>query len=132
MAGLSLVGAGAATVRSPAAPPARGAKAPAARGSKPAAASAEVSSGPVPKKMQRAKVWSFEVENTFRLQEAGYRDVFELLALGQPEPEVWPTSQLIKKLRTKTSLGGGMSLLYFRERPECGPKDLNKVKLYSY
>ena len=39
--------------------------------------------GPVPKKMQRAKAWSFDVENTFRLQEAGYRDIHELRALVQ-------------------------------------------------
>jgi len=89
-------------------------------------------SGPKPKKMQRAKTWSHEVENVFRLQEAGYRDVHELLALGQPEPVMWPTSGYIKKLRTKTSLAGQLSLLYFRERPECQPRDVNKVKLYSY
>jgi len=29
-------------------------------------------SGPKPKKMQRAKTWSHEVENVFRLQEAGF------------------------------------------------------------
>jgi hypothetical protein len=88
--------------------------------------------GPVPKKMQRAKAWSFEVENIFRLQEAGYRDLLELQACGQPEPELWPSTRMIKKLRTKVSLGGGVVLLYYRERPECGPKDVPKVKLYSY
>ena len=88
--------------------------------------------GPVPKKMQRAKAWSFEIENIFRLQEAGYRDLLELQACGQPEPELWPSSRLIKKLRTKRSLGGGMVLVYYREKPECGPKDVPKVKLYSY
>ncbi len=51
-----------------------------------------------------------------RLQEAGYRDLLELQALGQPEPEVWPSSRLIKKLRTKLSLSGGLVLLYYRER----------------
>ena len=88
--------------------------------------------GPVPKKMQRAKAWSFEIENIFRLQEAGYRDLLELQACGQPEPELWPSSRLIKKLRTKRSLGGGMVLVYYREKPECAPKDVPKVKLYSY
>ena len=51
-----------------------------------------------------------------RLQEAGYRDLLELQALGQPEPEVWPSSRLIKKLRTKLSLSGGLVLLHYRER----------------
>mmetsp|Transcript_20027 Transcript_20027/g.40821 ORF Transcript_20027/g.40821 Transcript_20027/m.40821 type:complete len:128 (-) Transcript_20027:143-526(-) len=87
---------------------------------------------PVPKKMLRAKVWTPEVENIFRLQEAGYRDIHELRSLGQPEPEVWASSGLIKKLRTKLSLSGGLSLLYYREKAECGPKDLPKVKLYFY
>ena len=40
--------------------------------------------------------------------------------------------KLVKKLRTKLSLGGGQSLLYYREHPECGPKDVPNVKLYSY
>ena len=97
-----------------------------------AASSSAEAAGPAPKKMQRAKVWSPDVENTFRLQEAGYRDLIELAACGQPNPELWPTSRFIKKLRTKTSLAGPMSLLYFREKPECGPKDIPKVKLYSY
>ena len=39
--------------------------------------------GPVPKKMQRAKAWTSEVENVFRLQEAGYRDMHELRAFVQ-------------------------------------------------
>ena len=54
--------------------------------------------------------------NARRLQEAGYRDLLELQALGQPEPEVWPSSRLIKKLRTKLSLSGGLVLLHYRER----------------
>ena len=45
---------------------------------------------------------------------------------------MWPSSRLVKKLRTKLSLGGGQSLLYYREHPECGPKDVPNVKLYSY
>ena len=112
------------------APPARPRPGTGARASVTGAGPAHI--GPVPKKMQRAKAWSFEIENIFRLQEAGYRDLLELQACGQPEPELWPSSRLIKKLRTKRSLGGGMVLVYYREKPECGPKDVPKVKLYSY
>ena len=84
--------------------------------------------------MSRAKQWSLEVENAFRMAEAGYRGLPELIALGHPQPEVWPETGFIRKLRTRESLegGGGMSLLYFRRRPECEPRYLNRVKLFVF
>lgn len=91
------------------------------------------SMGGQPVGMERAKVWSDEVEDAYRLQEAGYRDIHELLGLGQPEPERWAPSGFIKKLRAKTSLGSSTpSLIYFSSKPECQNSDLNGVKLYHY
>ena len=83
--------------------------------------------------MSRAKAWSPEVENAFRLQEAGYRDEKELVAVGVSEPiERWP-SGFIRKLPTKHSIvSGGRILLYFRQARECEAKHLNQVKLYRY
>jgi len=96
------------------------------------------SSAPEPTGMSRAKVWSPEVENAFRLQEAGYRALPEFLAMGEGPPECWPpgpgqVEPFIKKLPTRHSLEAGERvMLYFRKAPECEDKCLNRVKLYTY
>ena len=82
--------------------------------------------------MSRAKQWTPAVENAFRLQEAGYRGVEELLALGLPEPERWENG-FIRKLQTRHSWdNNGYILLYFRQTPECEPRYLNRVKLFRF
>ena len=53
------------------------------------AASSGATNVPKPTGMERARVWSEEVEDAYRLQEAGYRDEVELLACGQPPAERW-------------------------------------------
>ena len=83
--------------------------------------------------MTRAQHWTPEVEDAFRLAEAGYRGVPELLALGLGEPERWPTSGFIRKLQTRYSVdNGGRILLYFSQHPECESRHLNRVKIYRY
>lgn len=85
--------------------------------------------------MKRAKAWSPEVEDAFRLQEAGYRGVAEMVALGLPPPERWPEHEggFIRKLQTRHSFDAGERvLLYFRRAPECEPRYLNRVKLYQF
>ena len=57
-----------------------------------------------PVRMARAKEWDETVENAYRLQEAGYRDLAEARSLGHPEPELWPQTGLIRKLTTKESM----------------------------
>eukprot|EP00326_Haptolina_ericina_P011316 CAMPEP_0181219016 /NCGR_PEP_ID=MMETSP1096-20121128/28019_1 /TAXON_ID=156174 ORGANISM="Chrysochromulina ericina, Strain CCMP281" /NCGR_SAMPLE_ID=MMETSP1096 /ASSEMBLY_ACC=CAM_ASM_000453 /LENGTH=129 /DNA_ID=CAMNT_0023311305 /DNA_START=81 /DNA_END=470 /DNA_ORIENTATION=- len=84
-----------------------------------------------PVRMARAKEWDETVENAYRLQEAGYRDLAEARSLGHPEPELWPQTGLIRKLTTKESMRKEVpSTLYFRKQRECADKDLSKVKLY--
>ena len=83
--------------------------------------------------MTRAKSWSLDVENAFRLQEAGYRSIQEMVALGLTEPERWPESNFIRKLQTRHSFdNGGYVVLYFRQTPECEPRYINRVKLFRY
>ena len=83
--------------------------------------------------MTRAKAWSQEVEEAFRLQEAGWRGVAEMLALGLELPERWPESGFIRKLQTRHSFeSGARVLLYFRHTPECESRYLNRVKLYRF
>jgi len=80
----------------------------------------------------RAKQWTPEVENAFRLQEAGYRGVEDALALGLDEPELWPEGY-IRMLPTRKSIeNGSRVLLYFRRTPECDSRRLHTVKIYRY
>lgn len=81
-----------------------------------------------PKSMTRAKQWSPQVENLFRLQEAGYRDINEYLAAGHPMPEAWSSNNFIKCLKSKKT----GYFLYFRQTRECVDKYLNKIKIYTY
>lgn len=78
-----------------------------------------------PSGMSRAKVWSLEVENSFRYQLAGWIDISEYLSQYQC-PEVWPDSGMIKCLQNKKS----GYFMYFRQHRECEDKYLNRVKLY--
>jgi hypothetical protein len=82
----------------------------------------------------RAKEWSVDVENAYRLQEAGYRDEHEALSLGHPPLEYWPTEPpLVRKLVTRETVGKeAQSQIYFGKKRECDEKNLNKVKLYAY
>ena len=86
--------------------------------------------------MSRAREWSAEVEDAYRLQEAGYRDETEAVSLGHPPIERWPPPVgFIRKLITRETIGkpeGAQSTLYFSKRRECEDKSVNQVKLYTY
>lgn len=56
--------------------------------------------GAQPIRMYRARMWSPEVENAFRYQLAGFRDIAEYLTMF-PTPEVWPENGLVSCLRAK-------------------------------
>jgi hypothetical protein len=83
--------------------------------------------GRQPTSMSRARVWSPEVENAYRIQLAGFKDMTEYLSV-HPEPELWENSLFYKCLRAKAT---GF-YLYFRSHRECLDKDLPKVKIYQY
>jgi len=86
-----------------------------------------------PISMTRPKLWSPEVEDAFRLSEAGYRGIPELLLLGLPEPERWPETGFIRKLQTRKSFeSGGFILQYYTRQPECDSRHLHRVKLYQF
>lgn len=81
--------------------------------------------------VERAREWSPEVEDAFRLAEAGYRNLDHLAVLCGGEPERWPNG-FIKKLRCAASLGRPASYLYFPSRRECSDAVLHTVKLYRH
>lgn len=81
----------------------------------------------IPLSMQRAKVWSLQVENAFRCQLAGYTDESDYYT-AYGAPACWSDNMMIKFLIVK--LTG--YFMYFRNARECEDKHLNKVKLYTY
>lgn len=81
-----------------------------------------------PLSMQRAKVWSISVENSYRYQLAGYKDESEYLAASSAPPVYWSDGELIKCLTVKST----GYFMYFRQTRECEDKHLNKVKLYGF
>jgi len=82
--------------------------------------------------MRRASTWSAEVEDAFRIQMAGYRDLQELLLFGELPPERWDGDGFIKKLTCRETIGKEMRMTYFKRARECTDSDLNSVKLYEY
>ncbi|XP_029901880.1 meiosis expressed gene 1 protein homolog [Myripristis murdjan] len=81
-----------------------------------------------PKSMSRAKVWTAEVENLYRFQQAGYRDELEyrqvkLVALI----DKWPETGFVKKLQRRDN-----TFYYFNRKRECQDQDVHKVKIYAY
>ena len=82
-----------------------------------------------PKSMQRAKQWTYRVENAYRFQSAGFRDIEEYLCYFDTIPEVWDEEkQFVKMLRVKAT----GCYMYFRQTRECEDKHLPKIKLYEY
>ena len=79
-----------------------------------------------PKSMARAKLWSPEVENSYRYQLGGWRDIEEYIS-SYGEPECW-LEGLVRCLQNKKS----GYFMYFRQTRECEDKHLNKVKVYTY
>ena len=77
--------------------------------------------------MARASAWSSEVENNFRLQEVGWRDLEEY-RVAHGEPERWKASGFIAVLKSK----GSGNYIYFDRARECEDKFVHRVKLYTY
>lgn len=81
-----------------------------------------------PIKMTRAKQWNYQVENAYRFQAAGFRDIEEYICYFET-PELWDEEkQFIKMLRVKAT----GCFMYFRQTRECEDKYLSKIKLYEY
>jgi hypothetical protein len=75
----------------------------------------------------RAKYWSEQVENCFRIQQCGWRDVYEYRA-AHGEPEIWRSTGLVSKVYTKKT----GYITYWQEQRECPNAKLHLVKLFKY
>jgi len=78
-------------------------------------------------KVVRAKEWNEQVEENYRLQSVGWKDIFEYRA-KYGEPDRWEENGYIKCLRVQKN----GYFTYWRSHPECESKSLNTVKIYSY
>ena len=79
-----------------------------------------------PTGMTRAKVWSARVEESWRLQQVGWRELEEYRG-KYGDPERWPNG-FLKVLRTKKD--GFWT--YWRDHRECENKYLRQVKIFRY
>lgn len=77
--------------------------------------------------VSRAKTWSVLVENNFRIQQCGWRDVYEYRKV-HGEPEVWRSNGCISKVYTKKT----GYITYWQEGRECPNAKLHLVKLFKY
>lgn len=77
--------------------------------------------------VSRAKYWSEEVENLFRIQSVGWRDLYEYIAV-HGEPEIWLSNGFISKVYVKAT----GYITYWGEGRECPNNKLHLVKLFKY
>ncbi|XP_043944273.1 meiosis expressed gene 1 protein homolog [Protopterus annectens] len=81
-----------------------------------------------PKSMSRAKLWSYEIENLYRFQQAGYRDESEYKQVKQVATvDMWPETGFVKKLQRRDN-----TFYYYNRQRECEDKEVHKVKVYAY
>jgi len=88
------------------------------------------SPAPQPSGLKRATQWSEDVEECYRFQIAGYRDIKEychVQGVSDNDVKRWPHNGYIKVLLSRK---GGY--IYFDKARECQDKDLHKCKLFNY
>ena len=91
---------------------------------------------PEPKKMVRAKQWSEEAEEAWRLQQAGYKDIIDYQVQRNKNPDRWDDDNMrIKKLEVLLRCSRGdnersVCFMYFDRKPELQSKELHTVKIY--
>eukprot|EP00455_Lapot_gusevi_P046674 TRINITY_DN6181_c0_g2_i2.p1 TRINITY_DN6181_c0_g2~~TRINITY_DN6181_c0_g2_i2.p1 ORF type:complete len:201 (+),score=37.61 TRINITY_DN6181_c0_g2_i2:161-763(+) len=81
---------------------------------------------PQPIGLTRAREWSPEVEEAFRFQETGWRDIYEYRSV-YGEPVRWPNG-FLRTVRVKKN----GYFTYWNETKECEDKFLARVKMYTY
>ncbi|ETV83567.1 hypothetical protein H257_04270 [Aphanomyces astaci] len=81
---------------------------------------------PEPTKMYRPKEWSPEVEEAFRIQQTGWRDINDYKN-KYGDPDRWENG-FIRCTRVKAS----GYYTYWRNTRECEDKHLIKVKVFEY
>ncbi|KAK2832210.1 hypothetical protein Q7C36_015672 [Tachysurus vachellii] len=80
-----------------------------------------------PKSMSRARMWTDDVENLYRFQQAGYRDELEYRQIKQMEIDRWPETGFVKKLQRRDN-----TFYYYSKKRECEDREVHKVKVYVY
>jgi len=95
-----------------------------------AAATAALTVVPAYKAVHRVHTWDENVEENYRFQCAGFRDLRDFEdSTENPQEKIdrWPHNGYIKKLVRKDGC-----FMYFDRSRECIDKEVHKVKLYKY
>mmetsp|Transcript_12906 Transcript_12906/g.30206 ORF Transcript_12906/g.30206 Transcript_12906/m.30206 type:complete len:149 (+) Transcript_12906:82-528(+) len=85
---------------------------------------------PKGKKMERAKTWSPEVEDLYRLQFCGWRDEAEYTKV-YGEPDRWQPNKEGHCFISKVQLKSNGYFTYWRKYRECDDRHIYKVKIFS-
>eukprot|EP00450_Noctiluca_scintillans_P003046 CAMPEP_0194503942 /NCGR_PEP_ID=MMETSP0253-20130528/28668_1 /TAXON_ID=2966 /ORGANISM="Noctiluca scintillans" /LENGTH=80 /DNA_ID=CAMNT_0039346281 /DNA_START=148 /DNA_END=390 /DNA_ORIENTATION=+ len=80
--------------------------------------------------MKRPKQWSPLVEDFYRLQFCGWRDVTEYTA-AHGDPERWPPNEDGDSFISKVQLKSNGYFTYWRKFRQCEDKHVFKVRIYS-
>nr|A7WQL9.1 RecName: Full=Meiosis expressed gene 1 protein homolog [Oxyrrhis marina]ABV22474.1 meiosis expressed protein 1-like protein [Oxyrrhis marina] len=89
----------------------------------------DAADGRKPTRMERAKAWTPEIEDQFRLQNSGFKSLDEYVDM-YGEPERWPNE--LGGFISKTQLKSNGYFVYWRKFRECEDKHLAQVKIYYY
>ncbi|CAD7926903.1 unnamed protein product [Amoebophrya sp. A120] len=82
------------------------------------------------KSMVRASQWSRDVEDLYRLQQAGWKTLEEYTA-ANGAPDRWEQERCADQYILKTKLKSNGFFVYWKKDRECLDSDLKKVKIYS-
>lgn len=80
-----------------------------------------------PVRLWRAKTWSPKVEENYRLQAVGWKDIYEYEAT-YGDPDRWHSTGSIKCLRVKQT----GYYTYWSDERECEDRYVGRVKMYDY
>mmetsp|Transcript_9536 Transcript_9536/g.23400 ORF Transcript_9536/g.23400 Transcript_9536/m.23400 type:complete len:121 (+) Transcript_9536:92-454(+) len=80
--------------------------------------------------MTRASAWAPEVEDLFRLQQAGWKTLAEYTQANGP-PDRWEKSRSADELIMKTKIKANGFFVYWKKERECTDANVKQVKIYT-
>eukprot|EP00418_Pyrodinium_bahamense_P084507 CAMPEP_0179073866 /NCGR_PEP_ID=MMETSP0796-20121207/32793_1 /TAXON_ID=73915 /ORGANISM="Pyrodinium bahamense, Strain pbaha01" /LENGTH=141 /DNA_ID=CAMNT_0020771075 /DNA_START=10 /DNA_END=435 /DNA_ORIENTATION=- len=80
--------------------------------------------------LERAKFWTPQVEDLYRLQFCGWRDCAEYTSV-YGEPERWPADEEGNTFISKLQLKSNGYFTYWRKFRQCTDRDVFKVRIFG-
>mmetsp|Transcript_84168 Transcript_84168/g.146169 ORF Transcript_84168/g.146169 Transcript_84168/m.146169 type:complete len:151 (-) Transcript_84168:92-544(-) len=84
----------------------------------------------MPGMIERAKEWTPEVEDLYRLQICGWRDIAEYTA-AYGAPERWPSNEAGHRFISKVQLKANGYFTYWRKFRQCEDRHIFKVRVFA-